>query len=95
MSNINIISENDNSTVITKYEGVNSNNTSYQSESQLENEFIKTLCEQGYERLYINSEEELISNLRKQLERLNKYNFSDNEWEYLFKNEIAKVTQIF
>lgn len=90
MSNLNIISENDNSTVITRYEGVDSNNTSYQSESQLENEFIKTLCEQGYERLYINSEEELISNLRKQLERLNKYNFSDTEWEYLFKNEIAK-----
>ena len=72
MSNLNIISENDNSTVITKYDGVSTNNVSYQSEAQLENEFIKTLCEQGYERLYISSEEELKSNLRKQLEKLNK-----------------------
>ncbi|HPF83483.1 MAG TPA: hypothetical protein PLV83_04910, partial [Bacilli bacterium] len=78
MSNINIISENDNSTVITEYKGLNNRNKSYQSEDALEKEFIKTLQGQSYEYLIINSEEELINNLRKQLEKLNNYNFSDN-----------------
>lgn len=86
MSNINIISENDNSTVISEYKGLNNNSKSYQSEDALEKEFIKTLQGQSYEYLIINSEEELINNLRKQLEKLNNYNFSDNEWNYLFNN---------
>ncbi len=63
--------------------------TSYQSEAQLEDAFIKQLCAQGYERLAINSEEELIANLRKQLELLNKVTFSDKEWSQLFKGWIA------
>ncbi|MDD3452705.1 MAG: type I restriction endonuclease subunit R [Bacilli bacterium] len=86
MTNINIISENDNSTVISEYKGLNDRYKSYQSEDALEQEFIKTLQGQSYEYLKINSEEELISNLRKQLEKLNNYNFSDNEWNYLFNN---------
>jgi type I restriction enzyme R subunit len=86
MSNINIISENDNSTVISEYKGLNDRYKSYQSEDALEQEFIKTLQGQSYEYLKINSEEELINNLRKQLEKLNNYSFSDNEWNYLFNN---------
>ena len=86
MSNINIMSENDNSTVISEYNGLNNNSKSYQSEDALEKEFIKTLQGQSYEYLILNSEEELINNLRKQLEKLNNYNFSDNEWNYLFNN---------
>lgn len=89
MSDNNLISENDNSTVITEYKGLNSRNKSYQSEDQLEKEFIKTLQEQSYEYLVINSEEELINNLRTQLEKLNKYKFSDNEWNKLFNTIIA------
>lgn len=42
--------------------------TAYQSEAELENEFIRLLTTLGYEYLKINSEDELISNLRKQLE---------------------------
>ena len=86
MSNINIISENDNSTVISEYKGLTNGGKSYQSEDALEQEFIKTLQGQSYEYLILNSEEELIINLRKQLEKLNNYNFSDNEWNYLFNN---------
>ncbi len=89
MTNIDIISENDNSTVITEYKGLNNRNKSYQSEDQLEKEFIRTLQEQSYEYLVINSEEELINNLRLQLEKLNKYKFSDNEWNKLFNTIIA------
>lgn len=63
--------------------------SSYQSEAQLEDAFIKQLCTQGYEYLVVNSEDYLIANLRKQLELLNKATFSDKEWERLFKGWIA------
>lgn len=63
--------------------------SAYQSEAQLEDAFVKQLCRQGYERLVVSSEEELIANLRMQLEALNRMNFSDKEWARLFKGWIA------
>ena len=89
MSNISMMSENDNSTVLAEYQGLNRVATYYQSEDALEQELIKTLIEQGYERLTINSEDELILNLRKQLEKLNNYQFTDGEWDSFFTNVIA------
>ena len=89
MSNISIMSENNNSTVLAEYQGLNRVATYYQSEDALEQELIKTLVEQGYERLTINSEDELILNLRKQLEKLNNYKFTDGEWDSFFTNVIA------
>ncbi|MBO5375598.1 MAG: type I restriction endonuclease subunit R [Bacilli bacterium] len=89
MSNISMMSENDNSTVLAEYQGLNRVATYYQSEDALEQELIKTLVEQGYERLTINSEDELILNLRRQLEKLNNYQFTDGEWDSFFTNIIA------
>ena len=89
MTNIGLISENDNSTVLSEYKGLNRVITSFQSEDALEKELIKTLVEQGYERLNINSEDELILNLRRQLEKLNNYSFSDGEWDDFFTKVIA------
>ena len=63
--------------------------SSYQSEAQLEDAFVKQLCRQGYERLVVSSEEELVANLRTQLEALNRISFSDKEWARLFKGWIA------
>lgn len=63
--------------------------SAYQSEAQLEDAFVKQLCRQGYERLVVSSEEELIANLRTQLEALNRISFSDKEWARLFKGWIA------
>lgn len=63
--------------------------SAYQSEAQLEDAFVKQLCRQGYERLVVSSEEELIANLRTQLEALNRISFSDKEWTRLFKGWIA------
>lgn len=63
--------------------------SAYQSEAQLEDAFVKQLCRQGYERLVVSSEEELITNLRTQLEALNRISFSDKEWARLFKGWIA------
>lgn len=89
MTNISIMSENDNSTVLAEYKGLNKIETSYQSEDALEKELIKTLVEQGYQRLNITSEDELILNLRKQLEKLNNYYFTDGEWDSFFTKVIA------
>ena len=63
--------------------------SAYQSEAQLEDAFVKQLCRQGCERLAVSSEEELIANLRTQLEALNRFSFSDKEWARLFKGWIA------
>lgn len=85
----NIISENNNSTVLTKYKPLERKETSYQSEAELEKKFIKILREQSYEYLNINNEKDLINNLKKQLEKLNKIKFTYKEWEDLFNNIIA------
>lgn len=89
MNNYNVIMEMTDATVVAEYEPLKKKSDSYQSEAALENEFIKMLSEQGYEYLKINDSKGLISNLRAQLEILNDYKFSDNEWERFYKNSIA------
>ncbi|MDR2173872.1 MAG: type I restriction endonuclease subunit R [Burkholderiales bacterium] len=61
----------------------------YQSEAELERDFIKQLQVQAYEYLPLTSETELIVNLRCQLEALNKTTFSDAEWKAFFSEKIA------
>ncbi|WP_086245735.1 type I restriction endonuclease subunit R [Campylobacter devanensis] len=89
MNKYNMVMEMSNSTVVAEYEPLKKKSDSYQSEAALENEFIKMLSEQGYEYLKINDSKGLISNLRAQLEILNDYKFSDNEWDRFYKNSIA------
>ncbi|MDY3133528.1 MAG: type I restriction endonuclease subunit R [Campylobacter lanienae] len=89
MNKYNIVMEMTNATVVAEYEPLKKKSDSYQSEAALENEFIKMLSEQGYEYLKINDSKGLISNLRAQLEILNDYKFSDNEWDRFYKNSIA------
>ncbi|TWO16358.1 type I restriction endonuclease subunit R [Campylobacter lanienae] len=89
MNKYNIVMEMSNSTVVAEYEPLKKKSDSYQSEAALENEFIKMLSEQGYEYLKINDSKALINNLRAQLEILNDYKFSDNEWDRFYKNSIA------
>lgn len=85
----NIVAEQPQSTVIARYEKPQIVAESYQSESELEQEFISRLGRQGYEYLPIHSEAELVANLRRQLERLNKYEFTDGEWERFYKQELS------
>jgi len=73
-----IVSENDRSTVVSVYKFDRVMEESYQTEAQLENEFIKLLREQSYEYIKMDSEKALVSNLRAKLEKLNNYTFSDN-----------------
>lgn len=86
---VGLISENNGSTVVSLYDGLNRKETNYQTEEQLEKEFIKTLVEQGYEYLTVDSEISLVDNLRDKLEKLNNFKFSDNEWNNFFINCIA------
>ena len=83
----NLIAQSDKSTIVARYIPGKSKATSYQSESELEKAFIKLLENQAYEYLPIETEEDLKSNLRRQLARLNNYTFSDNEWLKFFENE--------
>lgn len=85
----NIVAATNENTVVTEYEPVKSRSDSYQSEAELEKEFIRLLCEQGYTYLPIHTEKDLIANLRERLEELNNYMFSDSEWDRFFNEAIA------
>jgi type I restriction enzyme, R subunit len=89
MSYFNIITESGDATVVTEYKPVKARSDSYQSEADLEKEFIKLLQEQSYEYLPIHEEKDLIVNLRHQLEKLNKITFSDDEWDRFFSEHIS------
>lgn len=89
MSYYNIIAQTTESTVVTEYKSNATRADAYQSEAELEKEFIRLLCEQSYEYLPIHKEADLIANLRKKLEELNDYVFTDSEWEQFFNNCIA------
>lgn len=89
MSQYNIIAESQEYTVVAEYDHVATPAESFQSEADLEKEFIRLLGEQGYEYLPIHTEADLISNLRTQLEKLNHYHFTDSEWEHFFNECIA------
>ena len=84
-----MVAENPQSTVISDYKVKEKKATQYQSEAEMEQDFIKQLQEQAYEYLPITSEEELIANLRTRLEKLNDYVFTDSEWDRFFNSEIA------
>ena len=89
MSQYNIIAESQEYTVVSEYDHVATPAEAYQSEADLEKEFIRLLGEQGYEYLPIHTEADLIKNLRSQLEKLNHYHFTDSEWEQFFNTCIA------
>ncbi|MBP9995045.1 MAG: type I restriction endonuclease subunit R [bacterium] len=89
MTQYNIITEQEEYTVVSEYEAGYGKTDQYQSEAALEKDFIKTLTEQGYEYLPIHEEKDLVENLRVQLQKLNDYTFTDGEWERFFNENIA------
>lgn len=89
----NLVAENPHSTVVAEYTPDKKRAKSYQSEAELEKAFIKQLEDQAYHFLHISSNEDLIANLRAQLEKLNSFTFSDSEWEQFFNGEIANPNQ--
>jgi len=85
----NVLSQSNESTVVAEYTPLPKRSDAYQSEAELEKEFISLLTAQGYEYLPIHKEKDLLLNLRVQLEKLNDYSFSDAEWERFFREVLA------
>ena len=84
------IVEQEESTVIAHYEPTERDRTAYQGETAMENKLIKQLVEElGYDHPIIKNEEDLLANLRKQLERLNEYVFTDKDWNTFLNNELT------
>jgi type I restriction enzyme, R subunit len=79
------------STVVAEFIPETIGEVAYQSEADLEREFIKLLQSQAYEYLPINTETQLVDNLRRRLELLNSISFTDSEWARFFADRIASV----
>lgn len=93
MSTFNMVASMNESTVVAEYTSESRRSDSYQSEAELEKEFIRMLTEQSYEYLQIHLEAELIENLKHKLEQLNGYDFTDSEWERFFREYIANANE--
>jgi type I restriction enzyme R subunit len=89
----NLVAENTNSTVVSQFVPDRVREQAYQSEAQLERDFIAQLEAQAYEVVAINSEQDMVTNLRLQLQKLNSIIFSDAEWKRFFESEIANPNQ--
>lgn len=89
MSTYNIVAQSTESTVVTEYKPQTKRSDAYQSEAELEKEFIRLLTELGYEYLHIHMDTDLVANLRCQLSRLNSYEFTDGEWDRFFAEVLA------
>lgn len=89
MDKYNIVVENPESTVVAEYHSPFKRETAYQTEDQLERVFVGQLQNQAYEYLKVANEADLVRNLREQLQILNHYTFSDNEWNHFFDSKLA------
>ena len=94
MSIYNIVASTDEATVVAEYAAeYNVRPEKYQSEAELEREFIRQLTSQGYEYISVHNVASLIENLRKQLELLNDFTFTDSEWDKFFTECIANTNE--
>ena len=89
----NIIAENEDYTIVSDYQAIYRKSDKYQTEAQLEKELIRALTEQGYDYLAIHKEQDLVDNLRVQLQKLNNYTFTDSEWKRFFNDVIANQNE--
>lgn len=92
-SSYSLILEGPESTVCAKAPAMPHTSTAYQSEAQLEDTLITQLCDQGYERVAPKSEAELIANLRRQIELLNGFDFTDVDWKRFFDEVVANKAE--
>ncbi|RGW21135.1 type I restriction endonuclease subunit R [Ruminococcus sp. AF13-28] len=89
MNSFEIVASSTESTIVAEYTPEKRKSTDYQSEAELEQDFINHLVSQGYEYITIKSEQNLIDNLRAQLEKLNNYTFFDKEWNDFYNSVIS------
>ena len=93
MSCFNMVAQCPESTVVADYTPLAVRSDAYQSEADLEKAFISQLETQGYEYVTIRNESALVENLRRQLELLNNYTFSDAEWTQFFSQYLANANE--
>ena len=67
--------------ILASFKKPERNNTSYQTEAQLENQLIENLIMQGYERVDITHNDQLYINLKDKIEKLNNISFTASEWQ--------------
>lgn len=85
------IAESNNFIVLDTYSQEEKVAESYQSESDLEREFVQDLVNQGYEHpSELKTMPALLANVRTQLQALNSVQFSDEEWERFVKSWLDK-----
>ena len=93
MSEFGLIAASDACTVVAEYEPSPRVEEGWQSEAALEDALVARLEAQGYEAVAIPDEAALVVNLRRQLEALNGFAFSEGEWERFFGQCVAKVNE--
>ncbi len=94
MSIYNIVTSTDEATVVAEYAAeYNARSKKYQSEADMERDLIDLLKGQGYEYIPIHKEADLVDNLRKQLELLNGFKFTDSEWNSFYTKCIANSNE--
>ncbi|WP_270964586.1 type I restriction endonuclease subunit R [Campylobacter upsaliensis] len=91
MKSLKLLAQNTTSTIAVEFTPSKRQNSSYQSEAQLEKELIATLQAQGYEYAKITDEKSLESNLRTKLEELNSTTLSDTEWRRFFTQVLSRT----
>ncbi|PPK73488.1 type I restriction enzyme R subunit [Methylobacter tundripaludum] len=85
------IAESNNFIVLDKYTKCSQVNEPYQSEYDLEREFISDLENQGYEYLRdLNTHEKMLTNVRVQLQALNNVQFLEGEWQRFVEDYLDK-----
>ena len=91
MSEYKTIAESNNFIVLDKYTKCSQVNEAYQSEYDLEREFIEDLENQGYEYLRdVNTAEKMLANVRVQLQALNNVQFLEGEWRRFVESYLDK-----
>ena len=91
MSDYKTIAESKNFIVLDKYTKEWQANESYQSEGDLEREFIQDLVHQGYEAPSdLNTPAALLANVRAQLQALNNVQFAESEWKRFVETWLDK-----
>ncbi|MDR6600188.1 type I restriction enzyme R subunit [Achromobacter deleyi] len=91
MTDYKTIAESKNFIVLDQYAKQWKVAESYQSEGDLESEFIQDLLKQGYElSADLKTAEAMLANARTQLQSLNNVEFSDGEWARFVENWLDK-----
>ncbi|WFQ78360.1 type I restriction endonuclease subunit R [Xenorhabdus sp. SF857] len=85
------VAESNNFIVLDKYTKELQLNETYQSEGDLERELIDDLVSQGYEYVTtLNTPQNMLANVREQLQILNNVNFSESEWQRFVEQYLDK-----